>query len=385
MNLIHVKRILFILFTILSIYSCKKNSVSSVVNEDNGGNEGIEDVNVVKRDKLTLTLGNTGNFAGPEISTSGLWITANVNGLRSVNASRYSTSNYTNKSAGGKVFSFTKTELNLNPALWPKEFGALTDQNNNPIIYGDNIQWSAFSTDTVTNYVKFNNGIKGLKLKTYLFSCDVGSLANIVLVRFDLKNESSNKWSDVHIGLFNDDDFIPFNKESIGFDTENQIVFTYLNDSTISKSGSDSTDYPFIGHFVLKAPVNNIPAQQVYSSRKIVKYANNEYYEVIWTADEIYNALEGLGNNGETMINPITNSATKFAFTGNPVTKTGWIDAPQDGRNMLSVYPISEINSGETVTVVVGHIFVKNKSFEQAFNQMKEQVQYLRLNPSLWQ
>jgi len=61
-----------------------------------------------------------------------------------------------------------------------------------------------------------------------------------------------------------------------------------------------------------------------------------------YSAQEVYNNLQGLRSNGDQFINPITLTASKFPYSGDPVTATGWNDAsPSDKRTMISMGPIS--------------------------------------------
>lgn len=373
---------LLTLLLIITFYSCKETSPS----EENGDEKSFE------RGKLQLQLQNNLSFENGiyadtlwTIYMSSIWVATEFNGYKKVNLNWFNFSNYSNSKFGGKVFTFSKTEIAAHPEKWPIQYGAPVNEGNSPKIWGDNIQWSAFANDSTATDPRNANGISGLKLVAYMFNYDDDSLKNIVFIRFDLKNESTKNYLNTLMGVFNDDDLRP-SVESVGFDVENQIVYTYVQDSIVINNGHNSSDNTFVGHFVLKSPQNDIPSQQMYSSRKIFKHYPNNYAEAtIVTPEQFYWSLEGKDISGQSMINPSTGLETKFAFTGNPITKSGWIDPqPQDRRNMFSIYPIPEIKPQETVTFIIGHIVCHNSSQEKAFNQMKWQVKYLRNNPSLW-
>jgi len=84
------------------------------------------------------------------------------------------------------------------------------------------------------------------------------------------------------------------------------------------------------------------------------------------------------------MINPITGNETKFAFNGNPITQTGWIDESLDVRSLLntnefSLYPKSTIYLTVVITIAGGN------NLENAIINLKNKIDNIRLTTELWE
>lgn len=69
------------------------------------------------------------------------------------------------------------------------------------------------------------------------------------------------------------------------------------------------------------------------------------------------------------MIDPTTGEPTAFAFTGNPVTGTGWVDTRNEVRSLLSLAPIS-LAPCETVEFIVPIFTTISPSFEQGYEDL---------------
>ncbi len=96
---------------------------------------------------------------------------------------------------------------------------------------------------------------------------------------------------------------------------------------------------------------------------------------------EFYDFFRGLDRNGAPIIDPITGKPSRFIFSGNPVTRTGWIDGgsmspfmpPRDIRQGMSSGPFT-MAPGDTQEVVVGEICagaVPSVNYLQAISLME--------------
>jgi len=90
-----------------------------------------------------------------------------------------------------------------------------------------------------------------------------------------------------------------------------------------------------------------------------------------------YHLLNGLvGNSGDQYINPTTGQPTKFIFSGDPVTSTGWIDgalAPADRRIAMSSGPFTMM-PGDTQEVVVACLAARGTDYLSSITALKANV-----------
>jgi hypothetical protein len=84
------------------------------------------------------------------------------------------------------------------------------------------------------------------------------------------------------------------------------------------------------------------------------------------------------------MINPVNNQESKFAFTGDPVTQTGWLDSsPLDVRSLLSSASFT-LASGEKKRVSIVWVVEKGQDLSSALENLKSKVDDVRNNDHLW-
>ncbi len=79
---------------------------------------------------------------------------------------------------------------------------------------------------------------------------------------------------------------------------------------------------------------------------------------------ELYNQMNGFWKNGSPIINPVTNEPTRYLFTGDPVSNTGWNhiqgwqpgvgQAGAQGLNLMSIGPFAFAPQDTQVIVIAG-------------------------------
>lgn len=86
---------------------------------------------------------------------------------------------------------------------------------------------------------------------------------------------------------------------------------------------------------------------------------NPDFSEDRMTSPEMVQfALHGRSVLGDPMFNPVTGKQTNFAFTGDPVTGTGWLEERHDGRSMISLQPIT-LSPGERASFTVVYFWLR--------------------------
>ena len=90
-------------------------------------------------------------------------------------------------------------------------------------------------------------------------------------------------------------------------------------------------------------------------------------------------ALKGLSTVGNPMIDPTTGLETEYAFTGDPIAGTGWLDSLKENRSLLSLKPFT-ILTGETKSLTMAWIIVAETNLEAGLSELKSLAASIRNN-----
>ena len=142
------------------------------------------------------------------------------------------------------------------------------------------------------------------------------------------------------------------------------------------------------GFAFLETPIED-GSQISMGSHRIMRknnYLNPEFGERgINTPEQVLFALKGLDNFGNPMINPSTGKETKFAFTGDPITGTGWLDdIPIDVRSLSSTEAFS-LKGGEKKTISIVWIVESGSNLSIALGNLKNKTDNIRNSRYLWE
>jgi|GEM_PF-1865906 len=80
---------------------------------------------------------------------------------------------------------------------------------------------------------------------------------------------------------------------------------------------------------------------------------------------------------------PITGEETKFAFTGDPIERTGWLDTPVDVRSMIASGPFS-LGAGERQIISVAWAVESGQTLMHAIHALKGKIVQVRNENQLW-
>ena len=101
------------------------------------------------------------------------------------------------------------------------------------------------------------------------------------------------------------------------------------------------------------------------------------------TPQDVLYRLQGLSSQGEPMIDPTTGLATPYAFTGDPVTETGWLGEPTDVRSLTTAGPFS-LAEGQTQRLTMAIIVTQGNILSEALAQLRQKVDFLQSHPEKW-
>jgi len=198
-------------------------------------------------------------------------------------------------------------------------------------------------------------------------------------------------WSNIDVGDYNDD--------FIGCDSTLNLGYSYNQDDYDEVYGNAP---PSIGYKLLQGPiVETSPTDSAKFNNIWLKGFRNLkmtsfYYPRIpppvcvqgpppQLETEFYNYLRGLLWNGEQLIDPVTQKATTYFFSGDPVNETGWTDNSfygywywcqehrvfiSDRTILISSGPFN-FAPGDTQEVVIGILISRGEDNIQSVAELK--------------
>ncbi|MGK9369230.1 hypothetical protein ACSSWA_10015 [Melioribacter sp. Ez-97] len=322
-----------------------------------------------------VKLTNTGLLSVPGlIYEAGLWIGMEKNGEIRGNLiyTQPPYSNYMAEQSGRKIGVYAlETGIIYNTSGWPSDLEGQMDRNG-PKIYGDKMLWTALMSDTtISEPLFYAYPIKDLLVTAAVYAYNSEDLKDVIFIKYCIKNLSYETWENLRAGFFTDTDIGFSLNNKTAYDSVKQISYTY-----------DTVDFNVAGYKFLETPKNS----GVYSHRIMRKnnYINPEFGEYSFKRPEqIMYVLKGLSNDGQPMINPVTNKETLFAFTGDPITRTGWLDSPVDVRSFLSTGELT-LKPREKAWLTIALVYKKDNSLKNAIREMKLKIERVYANKSLW-
>ena len=221
-------------------------------------------------------------------------------------------------------------------------------------ITGDQMLWTVYNDLDAGNH---NNPAGrtppiGVEIQQTTFAFDKpGAFQNTVFMRYKIINRTLFPLTDVRIGMWSDPDLGGAFDDLTGCDPAANFGYCYNASTPDAVYGSTP---PAIGYDLLQGPTNGSPTRLGMASfSHFVNGADPD------TMTETRNVLHGLTIDSTAMINTLTNQPTKFQFTGDPITGTGWRETvPQDQRMLLTWGPIS-MAPGDSQEVVVAVILAQ--------------------------
>jgi len=202
----------------------------------------------------------------------------------------------------------------------------------------------------------------------------VGPLGGVMFSSYRLINKSGTAIDSMYVTQWSDPDLGDPNDDFVGCDTTLNLGFAYNWQDNDAQYGDQP---PSVGYILLKGPaVPGTPTDSglvdLFTIRKGIKNLGMSSFNFsvnngnsLYSDPQLgsydgtiqwYNVMKGLiGNSGAPYVNPVTGRVTKFVFSGDPVSGTGWLDGslapPTDRRMSLTAGPFT-MAAGDTQVVV---------------------------------
>jgi len=206
----------------------------------------------------------------------------------------------------------------------------------------------------------------GVEVQQLAYTFEAAGFMDSYFVRYKIINKSGKDWDSTYFSLINDADLGNAFDDAVGCDSSKNIAYTYNFDD-------DDMDYgtapPAVGYQILQGPVIHtglntdtakLPCNTLVGYKMIMMTGHNYFINAFTDTcvldpdyyTNAYNYMKGLNGCGQTLINPNTGLPTKYAFSGNPCSGTGWRDPLSgDKRNLINTGPF-DMDAGDTQVVV---------------------------------
>ncbi len=259
-----------------------------------------------------------------------------------------------------------------------------------PIDYGNQTMFYSYTDSYDSSHNQYSGMTAPLKadIKQINWSFNQPEeLKNIIYQEYRIINRNTNPWTNAYINLFSDDDIEIAPDDKAGVDTNLSLAYTY--------NGSDNGIFgqipPAVGFVIIRSPLiytGNTNDTVFYCEGK--KKKNKVGYKesglgstVIFRDDtnqprdyrENYNAIRGLQNNGIQYINPTINQPTKFVYSGDPVTGTGWLYPGETDARFYQGFGPLNMNPGDTQVIVIAQVIARGSSNLNSITKLRETSQ----------
>lgn len=291
--------------------------------------------------------------------------------------------------ANFKVYNISPNDTTDYPGwrTYGKQQGAYTDSLGNPFLMGSQTQFYSYTDgypEAHGNNAGSTRPLNAVILQTNWSYAVNGPLSNMAFSEFRIINRGTQDWTNCYIALWTDDDLGTATDDAVGVDTVLSLGFTYNFDNDDGQYGSAP---PAVGYDYFRGPIvpstgdtvkfysppgsNNLVVKPDYKQLGVSAF--NTYENGTDPANYIqtYYNLQGKKRDGTSWINPITNAATPFVYSGNPETGAGWnSSAGNDVRTIQCAGPIT-VPAGDTQFVVVAQLIAKGENNLKSVTSLK--------------
>jgi len=241
---------------------------------------------------------------------------------------------------------------NRDYAAWPADLGAPVDSLGRPRVFGDETVWMVYNASAVSRIdralhldttksvfpVEIRHSAYGFRNSPQYF---LSFLSDVVLLEWELINKGTEVIDSLYIGFWTDIDFNNADNNLPGVDTTLQLGYCWTADSVYT----DRVHPMAVGYTLLFGPqvpdgsgtadvqeaelpgMRNLPVTS-FLAIDDDSYADSSDRGPPKSLGTAWNVAGGLRQRGGPVIDPTTGLPTRFPYAGDPVTRTGWIHAP---------------------------------------------------------
>lgn len=366
---------LLLLFILLACTDKESSELTEPISDANKSALRAAEIVLISSNTDGYRVAETGEIYGQYLFISGLWLATVQDGAPASNIIWCGSNPLTNYKSvlNGLVSGLYKITKNGVPADdYLKSLGIPVNSDATIKLFGDETIYGLQTSDkSRTTLPIFSTPLKDISVSQLVWSYKRSDIKDVIFIRYGVKN-NTNTPLNFNAGYYSDTDLWS-SSNSVAYDSIRGFSYTYDASSVL-------------GFAFLKAPVMQNGRPKILAHRIVRKnnYINPNFGEIGFTnSQQVLWALNGLDNFGNPMVNPLTNKTTKFAFTGNPVDSTGWLDSKVDVRNLLSIESFS-VAPSETKYFTLAILKKMSDSKKNAITQILKQLDLIREQSTLW-
>jgi hypothetical protein len=276
---------------------------------------------------------------------------------------------------------------------WPSTQGAYLNSTGKPLLLGKQTMFYSYSdgyTESHTSNLGSTAPLKAQILQTNWCYDLPNHLYNIIFTEWRIINVHNLSWTNAYIGLWTDDDIGYAYNDLAGCDSVLNLTYTYDSSDPDPVYGNAP---PAVGFMILQGlqyftgsildtvSIQNPPGLNLIKKSRFKELKLSSFFPYIKSDPnygdpryfrDVYLNLQGLTMNGGQWINPVTNAATKFPFSGDPESGTGWVmTSPKDRRNLCSLGPVT-VHPNDTQYLIFAQLIAKGTSNLNSVTKLKE-------------
>ena len=297
-----------------------------------------------------------GSYTESLVFDEGLWVIGKVNGQIRAGIVQWGSSYSPGPIPGNpqdslryRCYKITRGDTTSQDYMqWPADLGAPVDASGKPKISGDQMIWEVYnSADSSVSHLGFRGAPLGLlpvEVRQSAFTraatgCDsVPLLANVIFQEWVIINKGNAPIESAYVSLWSDIDFGDPEANVPAVDTVDQLGFCWQDHFAQSIPPPRP---PAVGYVLLYGPIVPSPGDMGMFMGKPRSGVRNLGMSSFWgilddsTPDtsfigpaysltSVWNIAHALDKHGEQIIDP-TGHVTRFPYSGDPVTGTGWV------------------------------------------------------------
>ncbi|MBK8553870.1 MAG: T9SS type A sorting domain-containing protein [Ignavibacteria bacterium] len=236
-------------------------------------------------------------------------------------------------------------------SVWPVNQGApWIDNNNNgiyeppsdnPLMKGSQNLFCSF-TDGYPDTSVISRRTPPMKAEIHLYSYakdNSGCVNNTIYYEWKIINKNVTQWTEMSSAIWSDADIGSGIDDKAGTDSTLNMAFAYNGTNNDIVYGSA----PPAGGYVIKEATGHNSQKADFAMRWVCAS------DCPTDSLQSYRVMHGLRTTGNNWINPLTNKATMYPYSGDPAASSGWLDSTQGDRYILIGSVFGNVASLDTI------------------------------------
>jgi hypothetical protein len=238
---------------------------------------------------------------------------------------------------------------------WPVDQGAPVDKEGKPLLIGDQTAFCVYND--AGEHTLFGTPKLGLEIRQLVWAFNRSDvIGDMIFMKWQLVNKSANDWDETIFVIWSDPDVGDGWDDYVGCDSTKGLAYAYNADNDDQTYGAAP---PAVGVDFFQGPIIDSPGDTVrlpngavLLDKKMLKmtsfifYNNNDSPQgEPQNGQDIWNYMRGYWKDGTPITfggrgTDPTAPPTKFMFSGDPETNSGWNDTEtSDRRFMMATGP----------------------------------------------